>query len=215
MNNTILLVEDDVCISEILKLQLEHATPSFVVKVATGLIEAKHFLKDSHVDFVICDLHLADGSGIALIQHMRSNNLAIPTILTSGENGALALHNAGITGVSVVNKPFGANDIIAKIRQLSKPTAASTFVLPKEPITLSVEQVQQIIQQLRTFRHDLNNKMTVLCNASALGANNPDSAIKMIQIIASSLNRPDNLLTGYATVIAEIQKIITPEIVQA
>jgi hypothetical protein len=71
-------------------------------------------------------------------------------------------------------------------------------------VQLSSQQVETLVTQLRLFRHELNNKMTVVSNASAMGQQYPDMAAKMLEIISGSLGHDNKLLTNFSALFETI-----------
>ena len=56
--------------------------------------------------------------------------------------------------------------------------------LPDQPVTLSVEQVEELNQKLSTMRHDINNHLSMVVAAVELIQMKPDSAPRMIERLA-------------------------------
>jgi len=51
---------------------------------------------------------------------------------------------------------------------------------PKEPVTLSVEQLTDLNQKLSDMRHDINNHLSLIVAAMELIRHKPDSAQRMV-----------------------------------
>lgn len=58
------------------------------------------------------------------------------------------------------------------------------MALPKQPITLSPEQVEQLNRQLSTLRHDINNQLSLIVAAMELLRHKPDLAERMLTTVA-------------------------------
>lgn len=52
--------------------------------------------------------------------------------------------------------------------------------LPAEPVTLSVEQIDELNQRLSTLRHDINNNLTLIIAALELIRCKPEMSDRMI-----------------------------------
>lgn len=52
--------------------------------------------------------------------------------------------------------------------------------LPTQPMTLSVEQINDLNQKVATLRHDINNNLTLIIAALELIRYKPEMAEKMI-----------------------------------
>ena len=51
--------------------------------------------------------------------------------------------------------------------------------LPKEPVTLTVEQIGELNRKLSTLRHDVNNNLALVVAASEIIRRKPESAERM------------------------------------
>jgi hypothetical protein len=54
------------------------------------------------------------------------------------------------------------------------------MVLPNKPVTLSVEQVDEINKKLSTLRHDINGDLALIVAAAELIKLNPSTAERML-----------------------------------
>lgn len=101
----ILVIEDDASVAEALQLVLRDFARVTVRETVKGGIEA---LKLMHVDLVILDMHLPDGSGLRIL----GETGAIPVIVVTGNptvENAIAAANAGV--VRFLRKPFSWDDL--------------------------------------------------------------------------------------------------------
>ena len=51
--------------------------------------------------------------------------------------------------------------------------------MPQAPVTLSVEQIEQIARKLSSLRHDINNHLSLIVAAAELIKFSPDAAQRM------------------------------------
>jgi hypothetical protein len=51
--------------------------------------------------------------------------------------------------------------------------------LPKQPVTLTVEQIGELNRKLSTLRHDVNNNLALVVAASEIIRRKPESAERM------------------------------------
>lgn len=107
----LLLVDDDRSFLEILSLAL---SKDFEIHKATGISEALTVLKEGVVDFICSDLNMKDGSGLDLLQFLKSNYTDIPFILLSGQEDCIEIKLAKHYGATFI--PKGSADILAKIK---------------------------------------------------------------------------------------------------
>ncbi|MDB6121420.1 MAG: hypothetical protein JWQ71_413 [Pedosphaera sp.] len=52
--------------------------------------------------------------------------------------------------------------------------------LPSEPVTFSVQQIEELNQKLSTLRHDLNNHLSLIMAATELIRHKPHMAERMM-----------------------------------
>jgi len=53
------------------------------------------------------------------------------------------------------------------------------MTLPTEPVTLSLEQISELNQQLTTLRHDVNNSLSLMMAAVEMIRRRPESSERM------------------------------------
>jgi hypothetical protein len=61
--------------------------------------------------------------------------------------------------------------------------------LPAEPITLSVEQLNELNQKLSNMRHNVNNNLALMVAAVELIKRKPDTCLKMADSISGQTNK--------------------------
>jgi len=57
------------------------------------------------------------------------------------------------------------------------------MVLPKEPVTLTIQQVEELNEHLSTLRHDVNGDLSLVVASAELLRLNPASAARMLQTL--------------------------------
>ncbi len=117
MKDTILIVEDDQDIIELLTLYLEGN--GFYVKSALNGADALHILTTETVDLAIIDIMMPEMNGYELIRKLRSENNQIPIIILS----AKGLDVDRVLGLDIgadayLTKPFNPLEVIATVRAL-------------------------------------------------------------------------------------------------
>jgi two-component system KDP operon response regulator KdpE len=120
MAGRLLVVDDDAALRRVLELNL--AARGYQVDLAaTG--ELALGLARRRPDLIIVDLVLPDMDGLEIISYVRTFS-AVPIVVISareaGEATAVALR-AGADGY--VEKPFGIDDLVARIRAAFRRTA--------------------------------------------------------------------------------------------
>lgn len=110
----ILIVEDDLQISEFLQFSLD--ANGFKTTSTALLINAIDAFQHQKPKLILLDLNLPDGDGLSFIQHVRLNS-DIPIIVLSArqsEEEKVDCFNAGAD--DYLAKPFGVNELIARIK---------------------------------------------------------------------------------------------------
>ncbi|HEU6447959.1 MAG TPA: hypothetical protein VFV23_05940 [Verrucomicrobiae bacterium] len=51
--------------------------------------------------------------------------------------------------------------------------------LPKEPVTLTAAQIEELSQKLSSFRHDVNNNLSLMVAAMEMIQRRPETASRM------------------------------------
>lgn len=195
MNSVILLVESNPLFNALLKQNLEQTCSRILVIPALSASESRHILTTVHVDAVLCSSNLPDESGIDCLKHISGRFPNMPLFLIQNP----ASKDTGHSNFPTVSSIQDILTVITKALQLPPVTDA---------VRLSEEEVQLIIQQLRAFRHDLNNKMTVIGTASGFCKTNPDMAHKMLDIISGTLGPDNTILVSYAKAFDAISTIL-------
>jgi two-component system phosphate regulon response regulator PhoB len=116
---TILIVEDEASLVELLRYNLEAA--GFFVRAATSGAEAQVLLAEDQIDLMILDWMLPELSGIELCRRLRQRpewkNLPILMLTARGEEGDRVRGLA--TGADdYVVKPFSMTEVIARVKAL-------------------------------------------------------------------------------------------------
>lgn len=58
------------------------------------------------------------------------------------------------------------------------------MALPKQPVTLSLEQIEQLNQHLSIMRHEINNQLTIIVGVLELVRIKPENAQRMLASVA-------------------------------
>ncbi len=117
MATTILVVEDDVAIRDMLSFSLKQS--GFDCDSASDAEQGLDYLKNQHPDLILLDWMLPGIDGIEFIRRLRANeNLAdIPVIMLTAKGESEDL----VKGLSVgaddyINKPFSPPELMARIK---------------------------------------------------------------------------------------------------
>jgi two-component system, OmpR family, KDP operon response regulator KdpE len=125
----ILIADDDPQILRALRITL--TARGYEVDTAADGKEALRLAVDKHPDLIILDLGMPGLTGLEVIEGVRGWS-QVPILVVSGRTGSLDKVDALDAGADdYVTKPFAADELLARIRALSRrtPTAADEPVV--------------------------------------------------------------------------------------
>ncbi|MFG6456497.1 response regulator [Roseateles sp. BYS96W] len=114
-----LYVEDDE-VNAMLMQGIFELRPAYQLHVAGTGAEARRFVAEHRVDLLLCDMHLPDAHGDALLVELRANGLApgVPAVLVTAEPDSVAADLAQRGGFDGYwSKPL---DVAATLQQLTR-----------------------------------------------------------------------------------------------
>ncbi|MEN9810975.1 MAG: hypothetical protein RLZZ488_2542 [Pseudomonadota bacterium] len=126
-----LLVEDQALMRKAFKRILE-PTHLFTIQETQSPKDAIQYLRNHAIDLVILDLYLSKGSGLEVLNYIRSRPIAndIPVIFVTGEASRDDIVHAIELGVNdYIIKPFEPQDLLLKIKQV-----LSRYIDPPEQL---------------------------------------------------------------------------------
>ncbi|WP_129730454.1 response regulator transcription factor [Ectobacillus funiculus] len=115
MSKRILVVEDEVQIARVLKLELEYEGYDVLVEHdgKSGLEVALH----ANLDLILLDVMLPELSGIEMLRRLRKAEVNIPVILLTARNTTLDKVMGLDQGANdYVTKPFEIEELLARVR---------------------------------------------------------------------------------------------------
>lgn len=112
---TILVVDDDENMRELLKLHLSNA--GYAVRTAEDALVAGRIILSCDVDLLIADVHMPHMSGFELVSAMIGDKSVrrMPVIFLSADENAD--QDAKLLGAAYVHKPVRADQLLSAIRQ--------------------------------------------------------------------------------------------------
>lgn len=114
---SVLLVDDHGLIREGLRRAFDRASDLFVAAEAGGVQEATKALHEHHIDILITDLGLPDGSGLDLVRAARQGSPSLGIVVLTMYSGDEQIIGAMDAGASAfVNKDASADEVIAAAR---------------------------------------------------------------------------------------------------
>ena len=118
MARSILIVDDEQIIRNVLKRKLENST-AYQVFTAEDGVPALELFKREKVDLVISDLLMSQMNGIELLRNLKSIDPQVPVIIITGygtlDDAIEAIH---IGAEDFIKKPFDINDALKILRHV-------------------------------------------------------------------------------------------------
>jgi CheY-like chemotaxis protein len=123
LNKSILVVDDEQIIRNVLKRKLEQTT-SFIVHTAADGVPALEIFKTEKIDLVISDLLMTEMNGIELLRSLKKINPRVPVIIVTGygtlDDAIEAIH---LGAEDFIKKPFDINEVIETIEKTFRKMA--------------------------------------------------------------------------------------------
>ena len=126
---------------------------------ASNLADGRHILQTQHIDLLIIDLHLPDGSGADLLAALRKHHPLASAIVITGApsiDGAVSALRQG--AVDFLAKPFTVDDFLARIRSALHRHA---MVIKNEN---RIDRLRDAVRRLNEARRLVTKKVDLLCN---------------------------------------------------
>ena len=79
------------------------------------------------------------------------------------------------------------------------------MALPTEPVTLSVQQLEELNRKLSTLRHDINGDLALIVAAGELMKLNPDILQRMLSTL---MEQPPKIRDKVDRFSAEMEKLV-------
>lgn len=133
----ILLVEDDLTYSRIVKTFL--GKNGFAVQTAIKVKEAQLLVSNSKFDLIIADFRLPDGTGMELLQWIKSNYPQTQVILiTHYSDIRIAIKAMKLGAFEYITKPINPDELLATVNEslsakISEPSTSEDTVAPSTP----------------------------------------------------------------------------------
>jgi two-component system KDP operon response regulator KdpE len=142
----ILVVDDEPPIRKLLRTGL--GTQGYEVLEAETAGQACEQLRRDKLDMVILDLGLPDRNGLDLLRELREKQLDVPVVILSSRTDETGIVQALELGADdYVTKPFGMNELIARIRVAIRHRLQQQGERPVFRVDgLSVDLVRRIVK---------------------------------------------------------------------
>jgi len=96
----VLIIDDNVAWTQLIRDQLEQSDPMFSIKTATGATEAQSVLSDTSINCIVCDYYMPNMNGVEFLEHTQQEFGSRPFILVTGKGGEEVASKAISQGVS-------------------------------------------------------------------------------------------------------------------
>lgn len=128
MSKSILIVEDDITFSVMLKTWL--GKKGFEVDTASNIARAHKQLETTKFDLVLSDLRLPDNDGISLLEWMNKKGIQLPLIIMTGYADIQTAVQAIKSGAKdYISKPVNPDELLKKIGEALQTSAVTTTVV--------------------------------------------------------------------------------------
>ncbi|AUP81293.1 sigma-54-dependent transcriptional regulator [Flavivirga eckloniae] len=170
----ILLVEDDVAFSEMLKQFLKRH--QYAVDVCYNIQKATIQLKKENYDLLFTDLRLPDGDGISLLKQIKHSKNPIPVVLMTGYAEVSTAVQAMKQGAfDYISKPFNPDEVLEVIGNALEEKATSSLIPQEENKKEAGKSTLDIVKGISTASRMLNEyidlvaptNMSVLINGES------------------------------------------------
>ena len=146
--STILIVEDDEKITQVLKIRLKAA--GFEVLTASDGVEGLKLARASRPDLMILDMYLSVGSGASVAYRIKEAGFDIPFIfLTASKEEGLRQKAFSLGAAAFFEKPYEFKELRAAIERTLKQKHAAPAVPASAPVVEHAAKKVLIIEDDR------------------------------------------------------------------
>jgi DNA-binding response OmpR family regulator len=159
MQKTILLVEDDPDISNMVKTYLNNET--FHVKCVFDGVEAVNAFKHEHFDLVLLDLMLPKLNGINLLQMVRTRSY-IPVIIMSAKDSETdKTLGLGLGADDYITKPFSMVELTARVKAaIRRSTQYTVTQIARDTSIIKVHEIELDTENLSATKNGIQINLT-------------------------------------------------------
>ncbi len=151
MNTKVMIIEDDIAIAQLHQKYLEQIEGYEVIGIATSRMETNIQLDILKPELLLLDVHLPDGSGLEILQELRSRNLSCDVILITAARDVDTLQQAMRGGV--------VDYLLKPVMFPRLESALKKYVSQKHQFTHANDLDQTIVD--RMFRSSSSHESTV------------------------------------------------------
>jgi two-component system OmpR family response regulator len=136
LSKSILLIEDEQEIADIMMLHLSDL--GYLVTHASDGIDGLALALKGQWDLILLDLTLPGIDGIDICRQVRKSNPALPIILVSARSAEdERIHGLDEGADDYITKPFGVDELIARVRAVLRRVEAMQFVVSTDVVCVN------------------------------------------------------------------------------
>jgi DNA-binding response OmpR family regulator len=158
MNNTILIVEDEEDLLDLMEYTLSKEGYDIITCINTSNV--RDILDDEDISLILMDRNLPDAEGSIFISKLRDEGYNTPVIYVSAKDSTddiLSGFESG--GDDYITKPFNLDEFKARIKALIRRTQKLQDVIKYKDITYTASNktfyIDGVDAKLTTLEHDL------------------------------------------------------------
>ncbi len=136
INQTILVVDDDPQIRDVLGVALERA--GFRAVMARDGVEGLHSARTEAPALAVLDIGLPEMDGLELCKAIRRDSDLPILFLTARDDEVDRILGLELGGDDYVTKPFSPRELVARVRAILKRTGTVAAIPASEPKTLRI-----------------------------------------------------------------------------
>lgn len=157
----ILLIEDDVTFSKMLKKFIERN--KYEVDVSYTIQNANNLLKKKSYDLIFTDLRLPDGDGIALLTQLKQEKIITPVVLmTSYAEVSTAVQAMKKGAFDYISKPFNPNEVLEVISNALEVAKTTSVKTDKKVATNVNENESEFVKGISAASKSLSEYITLV-----------------------------------------------------
>tara|TARA_R110002050_G_scaffold261556_1_gene401589 strand:- start:53593 stop:54933 length:1341 start_codon:yes stop_codon:yes gene_type:complete len=161
----ILLVEDDVAFSEMLKQFLKRH--NYEVDVCYNINNAAIQLKKQNYDLLFTDLRLPDGDGISLLKQIKHSKRPIPVVLmTSYAEVSTAVQAMKQGAFDYISKPFNPDEVLEVIGNALEDKITSPLISQEKNRKEAGKTTLDFVKGISTVSKTLNEYIHLVAPTS-------------------------------------------------
>jgi hypothetical protein len=84
------------------------------------------------------------------------------------------------------------------------------MALPTEPVTLSVEQINELNRKFTVMRHDVNNQLSLVMAAVELIRRQPEGSERMLAMLVEQPQKISESITKFSDEMETVLRITKP-----